>query len=170
MKEIKLRDGVFALVDDDVYESIKDYRWCLFRCFGQKDYACRYVWPNGKQIRIFLHRQVLPHDLPHTDHVDGNGLNNQRANLRPAYCYQNIANSGKRKNNTSGFKGVFLDKRTQKWTAAVKDVNRKSRIHLGVFADRISAALAYDKAARDTYGEFAVTNFQVNKPPTEKTE
>ncbi len=167
MKTIFLRDGVFALVDDSDYESLKEFNWFLFRCKRQTDYAYRYVRDeSGKRKRIFMHRQILPHNLPHTDHIDGNGLNNQRSNLRPAFAYQNVANSGIRKNNTSGLKGIIFIKSTGKWRARLGG-GRLS--HIGVFTDKIEAARAYDEAAVKIYGEFLRPNFPASKPPTEET-
>ena len=170
MKKIPLRDGVFTLVDDEDYEALNNYSWCLFSGSGKKEYACRYIKnESGKQIRIWMHRQILPHDLRHTDHIDGDGLNNQKFNLRPATFSQNMANSRLQKNNTSGFKGVFWNKRIERWTAVMRFIGLGKLLYIGSFKDIKDAARAYDEAAIKAWGEFAMTNFPVSKPPTKET-
>ncbi len=96
--------------------------------------------PNGFQI----------------DHIDGNGLNNQKLNLRIATASQNQINRGKQKNNTSGFKGVFGRKDKNKWRAQIK-FHGKTK-HLGYADDKIEAARIYNKAAVERFGEFARLN------------
>jgi len=90
------------------------------------------------------------------DHIDGNPKNNKWSNLRLATNTQNSRNSGKPKNNTSGFKGVSFVSRLNKYRATIM-VNRKS-IHLGCFSDVKDAALAYNEAAKSYFGEFALLN------------
>jgi predicted Zn-ribbon and HTH transcriptional regulator len=96
------------------------------------------------------------------DHVDGNGLNNRRSNLRPATKSQNGANARKNPGKTSRYKGVFWDRERSAWQAKIM-VNRKA-LSLGRFASEEDAALAYDLAAREAFGEFALTNFQPLDP------
>jgi hypothetical protein len=91
------------------------------------------------------------------DHEDGNGLNNQRSNLRIASPTQNQGNARRRKDNTSGYKGVSWYRRTNKWKAHIR-VDKKLR-HLGYFIDLTDAARAYDAAALEHFGEFAHLNF-----------
>jgi hypothetical protein len=89
----------------------------------------------------------------HVDHVDGNTLNNTRANLRIATPTQSHWNSRKRSNNTSGYKGVSWDKRAKVWAATFK-INGRC-IHLGCFDTPGKAHAAYCEAARKYAGEFA---------------
>jgi hypothetical protein len=93
---------------------------------------------------------------PQTDHINGNGLDNRRCNLRPVTSQQNRANQRKTR-GTSQFKGVYLRRRERNWEAAIK-VNRR-RIYLGTFSSEVEAARAYDAAARHHFGEFAALNF-----------
>lgn len=110
----------------------------------------------------YLHRLVM--DAPQgsqVDHIDGNVLDCRRANLRLASHAQNQRNSRIYRNNRSGFKGVSRYKRTGKWQACIK-VDNKLR-HLGYFPNPKEAAAAYDKAARELHGEFALTNEELAK-------
>lgn len=91
-----------------------------------------------------------------TDHVDGDGLNNRRSNLRAATSSQNNANRGAQINNTSGYKGVSWDYQKQKWRAKIQ--SRGETLHLGCFCSRDVAARAYNYAARRLFGEFAYQN------------
>jgi len=99
---------------------------------------------------VFFHRVVLPTDII-IDHIDGNGLNNTISNLREATNKQNIANSGKRINNNSGFKGVHL-------TRDGKFVARHCRNYLGRFDTAEDAHNIYNEQAKLEYGEFAYLN------------
>jgi hypothetical protein len=87
------------------------------------------------------------------DHMDGNGLNNSRSNLRAATNAQNLQNRGKQKNNTSGIKGVSWDKARSKWAAEIRSQGK--RYHLGRFDTKEEAAEAYRKAAKKLHKEFA---------------
>jgi len=94
------------------------------------------------------------------DHKDGDGLNNRRANLRPATYGQNLQNRSapaKRGGAFVQFKGVCWNKRRQKWASYI-NVGGK-RLHLGVHADEADAARNYDAAALKYHGKFARLNF-----------
>lgn len=108
-----------------------------------------------------LHRFVLgygPGD-PEVDHIDGDGLNCRRSNLRATSHKQNMANrSGRR--GTSTFKGVRWDTERSTWAAEIKDGGRAR--FLGRFADEVEAARAYDQAAVEVWGEYARLNFPVD--------
>jgi hypothetical protein len=86
------------------------------------------------------------------DHVDGDSLNNNPANLRLATPTENGRNRGKNKNNTSGCKGVTRIKNREKWEAKIQIGGRT--LHLGYFEEITDAAAAYDRAAREHHGEF----------------
>ena len=87
------------------------------------------------------------------DHADGNGLNNRRANLRQASRSQNACNQKKRRDNTSGFKGVVRSKKTGRFVATIKISGKRKS--LGWYACPTAAYFAYVKAAREVYGEFS---------------
>ena len=96
-----------------------------------------------------------------TDHRNGNGLDNRKANLRPATHGENMRNRKLHTNNASGFMGVAREERNRNWGARIQ-ANGK-RIRLGAFKDKNDAARAYDKAARELHGEFASLNFPQEK-------
>ena len=101
-------------------------------------------------------------DWPRVDHVDGNGLNNQRSNLRPTTQAQNLANQLKRLGVTSKFKGVCWRDRPSPWRATITVDGRQRG--LGSFADEEQAARAYDAAALDLFGDRARLNFPPASP------
>jgi hypothetical protein len=144
VKITTLKSGYDVIVDDSDYEILSDYKWNLSGGL----YAVRFE--KGKQI--LMHRQIM--DAPKgmvVDHINGNKLDNRRKNLRVCTNQQNICNM-KSKNN-SGFKGVYFDRCSKKYTARV---NKK---HLGTFKSAEEAARVYDKHAYEIYGEFAYLNF-----------
>lgn len=91
-----------------------------------------------------------------TDHKDGDGLNNQRSNLRVCTIQQNNRNQRPRKGCSSSYKGVCYHKQIKRWRAYI-DVDRK-RINLGCYGDELSAAKAYNQEAQNLFGEFAKLN------------
>jgi len=152
MKEIRLTNGKLTQVDDADYERLKKFTWAE----NDQGYVLRQKWVNEKQrsLQIRMHREILgvPKESD-VDHIDGNKRNNQRSNLRLATRAENLRNRGKNKNNTSGFKGVFLQKVTGRFFAQIK-LNRKA-IYLGTFSTPEEAHAAYVEAAKEYHGEFA---------------
>jgi len=167
VKKILLTQGKFALVDDADFEAVNQFKWHATK-FRRAFYACRSSQRvNGKQSTIYLHRFLMP-GIDEIDHKDGNGLNNQRNNLRAASRAENLqAFRRKWKKTTSKFRGVYWDKHHKLWCAQL----RKAGIHfnLGRFVSETDAALAYDAAARKYFGEFASPNFN-NKQNKIKTK
>lgn len=117
MKEIPLSRGMHALVDDDDFDNLSRFKWCVVNPSPTRWYAVR----RDKKKFIYMHHVLLPkQDGLITDHIDGNGLNNQRQNLRRATPFENRINSRKRSNNTSGFIGVSWDAENKKWYVCIK--------------------------------------------------
>jgi hypothetical protein len=142
-------------VDDDVYERLQKFRWYAWQHPNTgKSYAAR----SEKGKRVHLHRLILdaPGDL-HVDHINGDGLDNRRSNLRLVTTAQNNQNRDKYKNNTTGYKGVSQQKGRRKFRAQIY-VNGKA-IYLGWYDTPREAALAYDQAVRKYHGVFGCTNF-----------
>jgi hypothetical protein len=157
MKEIKLSKGKVAFVDDEDYERLNQFKWYAVKG-GRTFYAQRNIKLTTRMSCMLMHRMILePKDKYHTDHKNGNGLDNRKENLRYASEAQNQWNSQKRiGNSTSRFKGVEWNKKQQKWRANIR-VNRIKK-YLGCFADETDAAKAYDNKAKELFGEYAKLN------------
>ena len=148
-KQIKLTRGKFALVDDEDAEKLSGYKWQAFWS-GKRWYA--------KSVTGYMHRVIM--DAPkgiQVDHKDNDGFNNVRSNLRIATNQQNQCNRTKTVGN-SQYKGVWRDarKRARQWMAHIK--HNQKRIYLGYFDEEDDAAIAYNNAARERFGEFAKLN------------
>jgi len=158
VKEIELSQGMVALVNDADYAELAQHRWCANR-IGGNFYAVRNgPRTDGHRARIYLHRIILgaPPDMG-VDHINGDGLDNRRNNLRLATKSQNGANrTHKQRGTTSRFLGVRWHKRSGKWHAEIQ-VNGKQKT-LACFDSEIDAALAYNEAALELHGEFASIN------------
>lgn len=166
-KTIPLTAGRVAVVDDADYEWLSRWKWWFSPGVKIKDegYAARKTtMVNGKRTTIAMHRQIMgAKPGEQVDHVNGDKLDNRRANLRPATRSQNGSNRikfrGRKEGGayTSRFKGVSWNRRYGKWYAHI-GINRK-RFHLGRFDDEIEAAKAYDAKAIELHGKYALLNF-----------
>lgn len=157
--EIPLTQGAVALVDEEDAAHLLGFKWLLYRPGHGRRYAGRRVAKSHDHGALMaMHRVILaaPQGFD-VDHIDGDGLNNTRANLRIATRSQNMANIPKRPGCSSQFKGVSWNKRSGRWVANIGHNNRV--VYLGGFTSELQAALAYDRAARDLFGEFARLNF-----------
>jgi hypothetical protein len=161
-KEIILPDRSIVLVDAEDFKELSRYKWHLLN-HGVRRYAKRYSTKKerelGYPIFIRMHRQIMKViQYPGTgiDHRNGNGLDNQKSNLREATDQQNGANSIKKVTATSIYKGVCKHTVNNNWIAGIK-FNYK-RLHLGSFKTEVEAALAYNRKATELFGEFAQLN------------
>ena len=160
-RRIPLTQGRFAIVDPADYQRLSRYKWRLCKTKGKNVlYAERSIRrADGTYSRILMHRQLIRPPAGYViDHVNGCGLDNRRANLRLATAAQNAWNAGRR-SGRSGYKGVWLAKNKGLWRASI--VCCGQRKHLGYFRDKRDAAKAYDRAAQEYHGEFAVLNFPI---------
>lgn len=157
-KLIPLTQGKSAIVDDQDFEWLSQWKWCAHKD-KNKWYAMRGVYTKGKVISVQMHRLILAAPQGReVDHWDGDGLNNQRHNLRLATQHENQRNrKNPNSNNTSGYKGVSWHKKDEKWVAQI--IADGKHLNLGRFNTPEDAARAYDKAARNYYKEFASLNF-----------
>lgn len=144
----------FALVDDEDYIYLSQFNWVPL--IGKTGIV--YAKRNVRHTTILMHREILDlkdHDGIGVDHKDGNGLNNQRYNLRRTSQSQNNANSYP-SHGTSIYKGVSWNKEKRKWQ--VRIVKNKERFNLGYFSIEEEAAIVYNKKAIELFGEFAALN------------
>lgn len=159
MKQIPLTQGQFALVDDEDFEYLNQFKWYADKR-SHTYYANTHIYKNQKNTVVSMHRIILglTDSKIQGDHKDKNGLNNQRYNLRVCTCAQNQRNKKAREGGSSKYIGVHWHKKGNKWQSRIKmDGNQ---ISLGLFTDEIEAAKAYDKAAKFYHQEFASLNFK----------
>jgi hypothetical protein len=123
---------------------------------GNTYYVKRETQQQKRKAKVSIHRLITGSDAKRVDHKDGNGLNNQKSNLRDATPGQNRANAGLSSTNTSGYRGVAWHRRIGKWRAVLQGACYQ---HLGYFDSKDAAARAYDAAALRTFGDFARLNF-----------
>lgn len=149
-KKIPLSKNKFAIVDDDDFQILSVLRWHVHK--KEKDRYHYAVSSTGKK----MHRVIMgagPNDI--VDHINLDGLDNRRSNLRVCTKSENCRNQAVRKDNTSGFKGVHL--RCGKWRVQIRYEGKYQNI--GTFSDKIEAARAYDAAAKKHHGPYARLNF-----------
>lgn len=164
MKTIKLGNGMSVKVDDEDFEYLNQFKWQYFKNAHNNNFYARrivYLKGNKKTRKIRMHREILgltdknPKIL--VDHINHDGLDNRKINLRICNSSENAANSLKRKSNKSGYKGVHWNKKHKQYYAQI--VVNRSKKHLGCFENPVEAAKAYDAAAVKYHGEFALVNF-----------
>lgn len=150
-RDRSLHSDTFS-VDIEDFEKVRSFRWCL----QIKKYA------YNPQMGL-LHRFLMsPGEGYSVDHIDGNGLNNRRFNLRLCNQTQNLGNSKIPITNRTGYKGVYSTENSQKprtYPFMSKIQFKKKHIHIGYYMTAEEAARAYDKKAKELFGEFARTNF-----------
>jgi hypothetical protein len=141
MRKIKLTRGKFAIVDDEDFEYLNQYKWyCSFYGYAVRDEGGR---KNKKAIPMHRFLNGTPSGLV-TDHINRNKLDNRKVNLRSVTGSQNCTNRGLNKNNVSGHKGVIWRKDIRRWSARIK-TNYKE-IYLGCFINIKDAIKARKKA------------------------
>lgn len=160
---IPLTQGKYAVIDAADHELVSGFKWCV----QQAPHTCYAVTAKRipgtkKKVVTRLHRLILgakPDEV--VDHIDGDGLNNRRSNLRLCTPTENQRNTRKQKGTASQYKGVIW--RRGKWRAQIQGCGHCR--YLGQFVEERDAAIAYDRAALEMFGAFAKLNFPV---PTEE--
>lgn len=154
MKRIPLTKGFEAIVDDEDYELVSQYSWyCWSNAKCNAMYARGFVGPK----QMPMHRLIMGDPKGHQiDHINRDGLDNRRSNLRLATTFENHRNIGLRKDNKTGYKGVFWLEKSGRWLASIR-INGRTK-YLGLYNDIIEAAKVYNAAAIELFGEFAWLN------------
>ncbi len=160
MRTIPLSQGLVALVDDEDFERVSLLKWHAERTKRGQVYAQNTTVKNRYITQVRLHRFIMgccEGDGMVVDHINGNGLDNRRSNLRVCTQSQNMKNQAKRRTKTSSqFKGVCWDPKRQQWRATIRLPNKHWEI--GRSKDEVDAARMYNEAAKTYFGEFARLN------------
>lgn len=152
MKTIPLSAGKVALVDDEDFEFLNQWKWTFMG-----GYAKRYPMARGKRVLVSMHRLLLnPDATREVDHIDGDGTNNQKSNLRLCQHKENCRNQRLVCDSTTGCKGVDFHKQSGKFRARITRFYKVK--HLGYFEKLEQARSAYDAAARELHRQFARPN------------
>lgn len=154
-KKGKHKNKYFAQVDDEDYEYLNQFNWQIALSMN-RPCASRFA----KEARIFMHNEIMKKvdSSLFVDHIDHDGLNNQRSNLRIGTHSQNCQNRRPCKNTSSKYRGVYWHKKNKKWASAIR-LNKKL-IFLGMFINEEDAARAYDNKAKEIHGEWTYVNFK----------
>ena len=156
MKQIQLTRGQFATVDDEDFDRLSKFKWHTITP-GTVMYAQTRLFSgkSGTKGELkYMHRMIMnaPPGMV-VDHIDGDGLNNSKKNLRICTQKNNCANRGANKNSASGIKGVTYCKQTGKWRAVIEHQGKQKS--LGRHSTIEGAKSAYQKESQMLHGEFA---------------
>jgi hypothetical protein len=151
--------GKYEVLVSTIDVELTQITWTIKILSDNIQYATKNIKIDGKWITIQLHREVMERVLgrelekhEQVDHINGNGLDNRRENLRIATAQQNQWNRGKSSNNSSGYKGVYWHRYEHYWYAQIHVEGK--RIHLGIFQNAKDASDVYNKKAAELRGEY----------------
>jgi hypothetical protein len=151
--DIDIGNGSVAVVDAADFNEVSKYKWHLLNTRGKRYAIAHIVDHEGNRETVYMHRLIAGVSKGQVcDHIDGDGLNNKRLNLRACSHQQNIWNAKRSVRNKSGFKGVCWHKNNQKWHARISKGGVS--VHLGFYESPEIAHQAYCKAAKELHGEF----------------
>lgn len=153
--KIPLDNGQFAIVDDCDSGPVLSRKWRT----SKNGHGGPYAITGNSSLWIVMHH-VITGERKQIDHINGDGLDNRRSNLRFADHSQNAGNSDIDKSYCSSqYRGVTWNIRGDRWIAQIGSGRQGTRQYIGCFTDEIEAALAYDQAALKRWGDFARLNF-----------
>lgn len=155
MIEIILTKGYSAIIDESDFDLVSQHIWHV-KIGKYTNYAMTNIKDgNGKSTTLAMHRLLFP-DCEVVDHIDKNGLNNQRHNLRPSTYSENNTSREWKNPGVSKYKGVSWDKKANKWIVQIQ----KDKIHynLGRYENEEVAAIVYNKHAMQLHSKFAHLN------------
>ena len=157
MREIPLTRGLHTIIDDDDFDLIKQHKWCANKIGNTFYVQHSFTHPGGRKGALYMHRVIMnPPSNMDVDHLDGDGLNNRRSNLRICTRGQNCGRQKPQVGRSSKFKGVSYHRRMGCWEAYVHSKDKKHPA--GYFSDERKAAMAYNELASVLHGEFALLN------------
>ena len=152
---IPLTQGKVALIDAEDYASLIRYKWHV-----GKNKRVFYASTCVKSRTLFMHRVIMrPPKGMVVDHINHDGLDNRRSNLRICTNAQNVRNSRPCIGKTVKYKGVSFHKINRSFRANIKFQGKT--VTIGCYEDEVAAAKAYDEKAKELYGEYAYLNFPV---------
>jgi hypothetical protein len=154
--KINIKNNII-IIDDEDYDKIKDYTWHIN---SYKNTKMIYARSSAKDGGVYMHRIIMDiHNRIKIDHINGNGIDNRKENLRIATHQQNNFNKKPYVNNKCGLKGVRLDRGNYVATITYNAVTK----YIGSYKIIEEAAMAYDKKALELFGEFAYLNYPERK-------
>jgi hypothetical protein len=155
-KLIQLTQGKVAIVDDEDFEELNKFRW-----YCDRKYAVRDITSQGIRDRVYMHRLIAnAPDHLEVDHINGDGADNRKENLRLCTHAENSRNRRAQKNNTTKYKGVWFSKRDNRFVAETR-LNGK-KITIGFFKTAEEASEAYKAKVLEIHGAFANTNNEIH--------
>lgn len=161
MRTIPLTKGYVTIVDEEDYDILAKHRWFAdertMKSGEKKVYAYRSVQKDYKRLSVYMHRQILDAKRNQcVDHLNGNGLDNRRENIRLCNYSLNNHNRIKKRGTTSCYRGVCRIKGTDKWQSTISINSKLQRI--GTFDTQEQAAIAYNEKAIELRGDDALLN------------
>lgn len=162
VERIILTRGAYTIVDKQDAEKVKGTAWWV-RKAGKSFYATTKRIDSDKGSTVDMHRIILelsPGDGKIVDHINGNGLDNRRCNLRIVTTKVNNHNFRRTAEKTSKFKGVSYHKQDDYWVTCIRINGKPIRKY---HRSELKAAACYDKLAADHYGELATTNLMLGR-------
>lgn len=158
---LRLGNGQFTLVDAEDLEWLSQWNWNKCGRYVARAVLLEDIQNGLSTKRLYLHRMLTnAQDGEIVDHINSDPFDNRKCNLRVGTQSQNLGNRRKFGGTSSQYKGVTWAKQNRKWVAQSKSFGKT--IYLGYFEDEIEAALAYDRFAKDKFGDFARLNFPEN--------